>query len=156
MIPIAESRVVSKQSNLNTENFYSIRKELFAWQGWKLVGLPVGSRFFDRPVNQVEKPVKFSFPATKRHLGINRNMHIYFIINKSFHKKKSINKPNLLKALAEWFQAFTNMLRPLRNAHPGAYLGRALCHAHPLLGHGTKQNSAKYTLKSGNQIIIKH
>ena len=26
----------------------------------------------------------------------------------------------------------------------------------PLLGHGTKQKSAKYTLKSRNQILIKH
>ena len=28
------------------------------------VGLPVGSRFFDRLVKPVEKPVKFSFLAT--------------------------------------------------------------------------------------------
>ena len=27
---------------------------------------------------------------------------------------------------------------------------------HPLLGHGTKQTSTKYKLKSRNQIIIKH
>ena len=26
----------------------------------------------------------------------------------------------------------------------------------PALGHGTKQKSAKYTLKSRNQILIKH
>ena len=44
----------------------------------KPVGLPVGSRFFDRPV----KPVKFSFVATKLHLNTIRNVglhtHIYF------------------------------------------------------------------------------
>ena len=88
------------------------------------VALPVGARFFDRSVKPVEKPVKFSFLATKRHLSTNRNMHTHFIINKSFYKKKnSFNKSHLLKTLAEWFQAFTNMLRPLRNAHPGVYLG---------------------------------
>ena len=52
------------------------------------VGLPVGSRFFDRPVKPVETPVKFSFLATKKHLSTNRNIHIYFTINKTFHKKK--------------------------------------------------------------------
>ena len=40
------------------------------------VGLLVGSRFFDRPVKPVEKPVKFSFLATKRHLSTNRNLYI--------------------------------------------------------------------------------
>ena len=34
-------------------------------QRWKPVGLPVGSRFFDRLVKPVEKPVKFSFLALK-------------------------------------------------------------------------------------------
>ena len=29
------------------------------------VGLPVGSRFLDRPVKRVETPVEFSFLATK-------------------------------------------------------------------------------------------
>ena len=47
---------------------------------------PVGSRFFDRPVRPVEKPVEFSFLATKRHLITNRNILIYFIINKTFYK----------------------------------------------------------------------
>ena len=56
-------------------------------QKWKPVGLPVGSRFFDRPVKPVEKPVKFSFLATKRQLSTNRNILIYFIINKTFYKK---------------------------------------------------------------------
>ena len=42
------------------------------------VGLPVGSRFFDRPVKPVEKPVKFSFLATKIHLSTNRNILIFF------------------------------------------------------------------------------
>ena len=53
------------------------------------VGLPVGSRFFDRPVNPVEKPVKLSFPATKIHLSTNRNILIYFMINITFYKKNS-------------------------------------------------------------------
>ena len=74
------------------------------------VGLPVGSRFFDRPVKPVEKPVKFSFLATKRHLSTNRNIFIYFIINKTFYKKNSINKLHLSKTLVEWLQAVTNML----------------------------------------------
>ena len=117
------------------------------------VRLPVGSRFVDRPVKPVETPFKFSFLATKRHLSTNRNMHINFII-KLFIKNR-INKPYLLKTLVAWFQAVTNMLWPLRHAHPEAYLGRAMCHA-PALGHGTKQKSAKYTSKSRNQIIIKH
>ena len=38
------------------------------------VGLPVGSRFFDRPVKPVEKPVKFSFLATKRQLSTNQDI----------------------------------------------------------------------------------
>ena len=74
------------------------------------VGLPVGSRFFDRPVKPVEKPVKFSFLATKRHLSANRNILIYFIIDRTFYKKNSINKPLPSKTLVEWFQAVTNML----------------------------------------------
>ena len=65
------------------------------------VGLPIGSRFFDRPVKPVEKPVKFFFLASKRHLSTNRNTHIYFIINKTFYKKNSTNIPNPLKALVE-------------------------------------------------------
>ena len=43
-------------------------------------------------------------------------------MNKLFIKN-SINKAHLLKALVEWFQAVTNMLLLLKNAHPGAYLG---------------------------------
>ena len=46
-----------------------------------LVGLLIGSKFFDRPVKPVEKPVEFSFLATKRHLSTNRNILIYFITN---------------------------------------------------------------------------
>ena len=42
------------------------------------VGLPVGSRFFDRPVKPVEKPVKFLFLATKRHLSTNLNIHLFY------------------------------------------------------------------------------
>ena len=53
-------------------------------QRWK----PVGSKFFDRPVKPVEKPVEFSFLATKRHLSTNRNVLIYFIINKTFYKNQ--------------------------------------------------------------------
>ena len=52
------------------------------------VGLPVGSRFFDRPVKPVEKPVEFSFLAIKSHLSTNRNIPIYFIINKTFYKNQ--------------------------------------------------------------------
>ena len=101
--------------------------------GWvdRLVGLPVGSRFFDRPVKLVETTVEFSFLVAKRHLSNNRNIHIY--ISLSFGKqlliKNSTNKPRFLKTLVEWFQVATNMLLPLRHAHPGAYLGGALCHA---------------------------
>ena len=77
------------------------------------VGLPVGSRFFDRPVKPVEKPVKLSFLATKKHPSTNRNIFIYFILNKDFfYQKISINKPHFSKTLVEWFQAVTNMLRP--------------------------------------------
>ena len=64
-------------------------------------GLPVGSRFFERPVKPVEKPVKFSFLATKRHLSTNRNILIYFIINETFYKKNSINLPHLSKTPIE-------------------------------------------------------
>ena len=94
---------------------------------------PVGSstRFFDQPVKSVETPVKFPFLETKRHLSTNRNIHKYFIINKTCHKKNSINKPNLLKTLVEWFQVVTDMLRPLRLAHSGEYLGGGRCAVPP-------------------------
>ena len=121
-------------------------------QRWK----PVGSRFFNRPVKPVEKPVEFSFLATKRYLSTNRNILVYFIINKPFYKKNSINKPHLSKTLVEWFQAVTNMLWSLRHTHPGTYLGWEYCAMPPTLGHGTKQKSAKYTLKSRDQILMKH
>ena len=89
------------------------------------VGLPVGSRFFDRPVQPVEKPVEFSFLATKRHLSNNRNILIYCIINtfykksvllnhtfiiKTFYKKSVLLNHTFRKHLFEWFQAVTNML----------------------------------------------
>ena len=48
----------------------------------------VGSRFFDHPVKPDETPVKFFFLATKRHLSTYRNIHIYFIIIKTFYKKQ--------------------------------------------------------------------
>ena len=51
------------------------------------VDLPAGSRFFDSPVKPVETPGKYSFLATKRHLSTNRNIFIYFIINKTFYEK---------------------------------------------------------------------
>ena len=41
-----------------------------------------------RPAGQaVEKPVEFSFLATKRHLSSNRNILIYFFIAKTFDQK---------------------------------------------------------------------
>ena len=87
-------------------------------QRWKPVWLtgtgrvdrPVGSRFFDRPVKPVEKPVELSFLATKRYLNINRNMLIYFIINKTFYKKSVLTNHIFSKTLIEWFQAVNNML----------------------------------------------
>ena len=48
------------------------------------------------------------------------------------------------------------MLWPLRHAHPETYLGWEYCAKPPTLGHGTNQKSTKYTLKSRNQILIKH
>ena len=41
----------------------------------------------------------------QRHQSTNWNIHKSFIINKTFHKKNSINKPHLLKTFVEWFQA---------------------------------------------------
>ena len=108
-----------------------------------LVRLPVGSRFLDWTVKPVETPVKFSFLATKRHLSSNWSTHIYFITNKTFYKKKSINKPHLSKHLLNVFMLWFNMLWPL-------------CYAPSPFGHATNQTSAKYTLKLPNQITIKH
>ena len=68
------------------------------------VGLPVGSRFFDRPVKPVEKPVKFSFLATKRHLSTNRNIFIYFIINKTSYKKTVLTNHVFRKHLLNGFK----------------------------------------------------
>ena len=68
------------------------------------VGLPVGSRFFDRPVKQVEKPVEFSFLATKRHLSSNRNVLIYFIRNKIFYKKSVLTNHTFRKHLLNGFK----------------------------------------------------
>ena len=58
-------------------------------------------------------------------------------------KKKEYQQTTPFKAFVEWFQAVINMLWPL-------------CYAPSLLGHATKQKSAKYTLKLPNQITIKH
>ena len=68
------------------------------------VDRPVGSRFFDRPVKPVEKPVKFSFLATKRHLSTNRNILIYFIINKTFCKKTVLTNHIFRKHLLNSFK----------------------------------------------------
>ena len=68
------------------------------------VGLPVGSRFFDRSVKPVEKQVKFSFLATKRHLSTNRNILIYFIINKTFCKKSVLTNHTFWKHLLNGFK----------------------------------------------------
>ena len=68
------------------------------------VGLPIGSRFFDRPVKLVEKPVKFSFLATKRHLSTNRNILEYFIINKTFYKKSVLTNHIFRKHLLNGFK----------------------------------------------------
>ena len=112
-----------------------------------LVGLPVGSRFLDRPVKPVEKPVEFSFLATKRHLSTNRNILIYFIINKTFYKKNSRNKPHRSKTLVEWFHAVTNMLWPLRHAHPGTYLGWWYFAMPPDFGPRHKEKKCKIYVK---------
>ena len=45
--------------------FSCSRDANISYQRWKPVRLPVGSRFFDRPVKPVEKPVEFSFLALK-------------------------------------------------------------------------------------------
>ena len=79
-------------------------------QRWKPVGstglveLPLGSRFFDRPVKLVEKPVEFSFLATKRHLSTNRNILTYFIINKTFYKKSELTNHTFRKHLLNGFK----------------------------------------------------
>ena len=54
------------------------------------------------------------------------------------------------------FQAVTNMLRPLRHAHSGVYLGGGHFAMLPPFELWHKEKSANYTLKSRNQIIIKH
>ena len=68
------------------------------------VGLPVGSRFFDRPVKSVEKPVGFSFLATKNNLSTNRNILTYFIINKTFYKKSVLTNHTFRKHLLNGFK----------------------------------------------------
>ena len=74
--------------------------------GWvdRPVKLPVGSRFFDRPVKLVEKPVKFSFFGTKKHLNTNQNILIYFIINKTFYKKSVLTNHTFQKRLLNGFK----------------------------------------------------
>ena len=68
------------------------------------VGLPVGSRFFDRQVKSVEKPVEFSFLATKRHLSTNRNILIYFLIAKTFDQKTVLTNHIFWKHLLNGFK----------------------------------------------------
>ena len=78
------------------EVWNGIRKKILVWNEAEMetgrvdrpVGLPVRPRFFDRPVKPVEIPFKLSFRATKTHLSTNRNMHIYFIMDKTFYKKQ--------------------------------------------------------------------
>ena len=112
------------------------------------VGLPVGSRFFDRPVKPVEKPVKFSFPAAKRHVSTNRNILICFIINKTFYKKSvSTNHTFRKHCLVEWFQAVTNMLGLLIHAHPGTYLEWEYCAMPPHFGPRHKATKCKIYVK---------
>ena len=61
------------------------------------VDRPVGSRFFDRLVKLVEKPVEFSFLATKRRLNTNRNVFIYFILDKAFYQKSVLTNHTFQK-----------------------------------------------------------
>ena len=68
------------------------------------VDRPVGSRFFDQPVKPVEKPVEFSFLATKRHLSTNQNVLIWFIINKTFYKKTALTNHIFRKHLLNGFK----------------------------------------------------
>ena len=67
------------------------------------VGLPVGSRFFDRPVKPVEIPVKLSFLANKKS-NTNRNTLIYVIINKTFYKKTVLTNHAFWKHLLNGFK----------------------------------------------------
>ena len=75
------------------------------------VDRPVGSRFFDRPVKPVETPVKLSFLETKRHLSTNWNARIYYIINKTFYKKKTALtnqtfRKHLLNGFKQWLKLY--------------------------------------------------
>ena len=54
-------------------------------------GPSTGSGRVDRPVKPVEKPVKFSFLATKRRLSTNQNILKYLIINKTYKKSVLTN-----------------------------------------------------------------
>ena len=97
------------------------------------VGLPVGSRFFDRPVKPVETPVKFYFLAPKRHLSTNRNIHIYIIINEAFFYKKTVlTNHTFWKHLLNGFK-----LRPLRHKSrtylEGTIVPCSRCHPPPPL-----------------------
>ena len=73
-------------------------------QRWKPVGRPVGSRFFDRPVKPVEKPIEFSFLATKRRLSTNRNILRYFLIAKTFDQKTVLTNHIFWKHLLNGFK----------------------------------------------------
>ena len=79
-------------------------EQISSGQKWKPVGLPVGSRFFDRPVKPVETPVKFFFLASKRHLSTNQNIHVYSIINKTFYKKVVLTNHTYWKHLLNGFK----------------------------------------------------
>ena len=84
---------------------YVVRKsEMETGRVDRPVGLPVGSRFFDRPVKPVETPVEFFFLATKRHLSTNRNILIYFIINKTLYKNSVLPNHTFRKHLLHGFK----------------------------------------------------
>ena len=117
--------------------FYSLQiKSLWSYSEMETgrvdrpVGLPVGSRFFDRPVKPVEKPVKFSFFGTKKAFSTNQNILIYFIINKTFYKKSVWTSHIFRKLLLNGFK-----LWPLRHAQctsRDVFRVGVLCQATPL------------------------
>ena len=96
------------KSNLNdialSRSYLVSKSEMETGRVDRPVGLPVGSRFFDRPVKPVEKPVKFTFLATERHLSTNRNLLVYSIINKTFYKKSVLTNHTFRKYLFYGFK----------------------------------------------------
>ena len=133
-------------------------------QRWKPVGStgtgrvdrPVGSRFFDLPVKPVEKPVKFSFFGTKRHLSTNQNILIYIIKNKTFYKKSVLTNDTFRKHLLNGFKLLLYAVTIKACTSRDVFRVKVLCHAPPHFWPRHKAKSAKYTFKSRNQILIKH